>query len=159
MGGDFLLINVNKLLQGMHQFIEIDLINELEIDFKDCFETGSQEVYCYLVFKKMMQCNSRLNPNRQIRMIQVLIGCIKHMSEMLLILEGEVTELAVEPGGTGAQHGVGGGELGEDKGLEQGLDGLLEFDRTGDVLFQVTEGMHNSFLNSEIFLGCFQILS
>ena len=92
-------------------------------------------------------------------MAQVLVDGVQDVAEMIVAREGEMAELAVEPGCTGAHHGVGAAELSEHKLLKKRFYWLLKLSWSWDMLLQISKGMHDSFFNPKIILRSFKILS
>lgn len=71
---------------------------------------------------------------------------------MVLVGEGELCELSVQPAGSGSHECVLTGKLGESKLLEQGLDVVCQVFGLGNLGVQKTDCVQQGFLHSEIAL-------
>ena len=83
-------------------------------------------------------------------MSQVLVDGIDALSEMLLILEGETSELAIDPASSGSQEGALASQLSEHVGLEKRLNAHLQVSALSNVVVQFSQGQEHSVLDSGV---------
>ena len=83
-------------------------------------------------------------------MLQVLVESVKDRSEVILVLELELGELSIDPGGSGSHESVLARQLREDEVSKHANRVVLVLGSGSHVEVEESEGMHQGFLVPEV---------
>ena len=133
IGGYFIAKGKDKLLQGFHHIIIINLVHNLQIIAQNLIQPRFQNLNSLLLLNHLVQRNCSLNFHRQLRILNALIDTCNCILDIILVLEIDEPIFCEELTGPVSEEVIlFVGQFADDEVLHDGLyvleEGLFIFD-------------------------------
>ena len=136
VGPDFFFEDIDNFFECLDELVIVNVIDQLEVDANDVLQAWSNEFDSDRVIQELDKRDSSVDSRSQIVGLQALVDIVQSMPQVVFILEGEVSKLAVNPASTCLHEAILTCELREHILLQHSLSVCHILLRVGHVLGQ-----------------------